>query len=339
MFTIPRRVKAGRKRFLLCSPVLLLNIMQPYIFFWTVGRHYCNFIPLYAAFCTWWTAFKVMAFGIGRGPLCQFSAFHKFAVVMLLPILPHGDTNHGVKDERSGSSWSSPTYLEMFAKFCGLGLCTYGISQLSHDGFPVLYNVFLSLIMYLHICVQYTGSNLATSKVLQVPLSDGMNQPYFSTSLSNFWGRRWNLVASSSLRHVVYDPIREGRLVPKGHPEEKPGGGKEVSRKVLGSLMAFLVSGIMHEYILWLATGFWSGQMLLFFVVHGVAVAAERVAKVAWARHGLPAIPCAVSIPMTIGFLFGTAELLFYPPIFSANWAEHGVADLRRQFRSLGLSV
>eukprot|EP00667_Euglena_gracilis_P029497 EG_transcript_39134 len=117
--------------------------------------------------------------------------------------------------------------------------------------------------------------------------------------------------------------------------------------------MAFLVSGIMHEYILWLATGFWSGQMLLFFVVHGVAVAAERVAKVAWARHGLPAIPCAVSIPMTIGFLFGTtavgriqpcarwclppAELLFYPPIFSANWAEHGVADLRRQFRSLGL--
>lgn len=49
MFTIPRRVKAGRKRFLLCSPVLLLNIMQPYIFFWTVGRHWTACCILFSA--------------------------------------------------------------------------------------------------------------------------------------------------------------------------------------------------------------------------------------------------------------------------------------------------
>ncbi|PWA48106.1 long-chain-alcohol O-fatty-acyltransferase [Artemisia annua] len=35
------------------------------------------------------------------------------------------------------------------------------------------------------------------------------NEPYLATSLQDFWGRRWNLVVSSILRPIVYNPIRE----------------------------------------------------------------------------------------------------------------------------------
>eukprot|EP00668_Euglena_longa_P042023 GGOE01055389.1.p1 GENE.GGOE01055389.1~~GGOE01055389.1.p1 ORF type:complete len:252 (+),score=35.81 GGOE01055389.1:178-933(+) len=233
--------------------------------------------------------------------------------------------------------WCFPSYVEMFAQFAGLCLCVNSVCHVSHTTFPVAYNVFLSLVMYLHISLQYTSTNLFAFKLLGLSLSNGMDNPYMSTSLADFWGRRWNMVASSSLRHLIYDPIREGRVVPKEHTEFRhdPRDSSEQRRKAWGSFMAFLVSGLMHEYIMWIATGFWSGEMFLFFVVHGLATNAERAGKAFWTHHGLPPIPQLLSIALTIGFLFTTAELLFYPPIFSANWAERGVADLQRQLRSL----
>jgi hypothetical protein len=34
-----------------------------------------------------------------------------------------------------------------------------------------------------------------------------MNGPYLSESLGDFWGRRYNLVVSYTLRHTIYHPI------------------------------------------------------------------------------------------------------------------------------------
>lgn len=36
------------------------------------------------------------------------------------------------------------------------------------------------------------------------------DRPWLQSSLSDFWARRWNLPASASLKHLVYDPIVEG---------------------------------------------------------------------------------------------------------------------------------
>ena len=47
------------------------------------------------------------------------------------------------------------------------------------------------------------------------------NPPPQSTSLADFWGRRWNITASSVLRTLVYDTIAEGRLVAAAKPEQQ----------------------------------------------------------------------------------------------------------------------
>lgn len=44
-------------------------------------------------------------------------------------------------------------------------------------------------------------------------LQPPFRQPYLSTSLSDFWGRRWNRPQSQLLRILVFEPVREGRLV------------------------------------------------------------------------------------------------------------------------------
>lgn len=48
--------------------------------------------------------------------------------------------------------------------------------------------------------------------MLNLTLAAHFNQPYLSTSLREFWGRRWNVVAGTAVRFLVYDPIVEGRL-------------------------------------------------------------------------------------------------------------------------------
>ena len=48
-------------------------------------------------------------------------------------------------------------------------------------------------------------------------LAPQFNQPWLSTSLSDFWGRRWNIVASSCLRFLIYEPIIECKPASSPH--------------------------------------------------------------------------------------------------------------------------
>ena len=53
------------------------------------------------------------------------------------------------------------------------------------------------------------GSGSLMAWLCGFELAPQFNQPYLSTSLSDFWGRRWNIVASSCLRFLIYEPIAE----------------------------------------------------------------------------------------------------------------------------------
>ncbi len=41
-------------------------------------------------------------------------------------------------------------------------------------------------------------------------ISPHFDQPYASESMASFWGRRWNVATSNTLRSLIYDPIYEG---------------------------------------------------------------------------------------------------------------------------------
>lgn len=91
-------------------------------------------------------------------------------------------------------------------------------------------------------------------------------RPWRSQTVGEFWGRRWNCVVGDWLRQVCFNPFRR--------------------RPRTAILLAFTVSGIMHECFLNLPLYFGYGvgvigSMALYFAIQTVGVFAER----AWLRR------------------------------------------------------
>lgn len=79
---------------------------------------------------------------------------------------------------------------------------------------------------------------LGVSQMLGIRLSENFNAPYFSQSFQEFW-RRWHITLGSWLREYVYIPLGGNR--------------KGKTRKLLNSIITFLVSGLWHgvHYLMW----------------------------------------------------------------------------------------
>ena len=76
------------------------------------------------------------------------------------------------------------------------------------------------------------STGAAAKPLFGMTLARHFDQPYISKSIREFWGKRWNLVAGSALRSLVYDPIVEGRLLSHCLP---------CCAEEVGSLMMFQV--------------------------------------------------------------------------------------------------
>lgn len=135
-------------------------------------------------------------------------------------------------------------------------------------------------------------------------LEPQFDEPYLSTSLQDFWGRRWNIMVTSILRPTVYSPALR------------------VWTRVLGrkwaplpaTFVTFMVSAVMHELIFYyLGRQRPTGKITGFFILHGVCLVVEiGTKKILEGRCGLPP---AVSRPLTIGFVVVTGFWLFLPEL------------------------
>lgn len=91
--------------------------------------------------------------------------------------------------------------------------------------------------------------------VAAVPL---MNWPIASQSLTEFWGRRWNLAFRDLTHRFLFQPLRR-RVGPIG-----------------SLLIGFLVSGLIHDLVISVpAQGGW-GLPTLYFTLQGIAILIER---------------------------------------------------------------
>ncbi|KAF5198973.1 Acyl-coa--sterol o-acyltransferase [Thalictrum thalictroides] len=128
------------------------------------------------------------------------------------------------------------------------------------------------------------------------------DKPYLSTSLQNFWGKRWNLMVSRILRSTIYEPIRYYLT---------PLLGRRWTLH-LGLVTTFVVSGLMHEmayYYVRRERLTW--ELLWFFIIHGFCVAIEVVVKKIALKSG-PRLHPIISTPLTVGFVMVTGFWLFY---------------------------
>lgn len=61
--------------------------------------------------------------------------------------------------------------------------------------------------MWLTVAVLVDVPSALIAPCLGLQVSPAMNEPYKATGFAEFWGKRYNLVVSSTLRFSVYEPL------------------------------------------------------------------------------------------------------------------------------------
>ena len=85
-----------------------------------------------------------------------------------------------------------------------------------------------------------------------------MDWPILSQSVSEFWGKRWNRAFRDLTHRFVFRPLTNQFGL------------------ALGSLFAFLFSGLIHELVITVPAGGGYGGPTIYFVIQGVGLLNER---------------------------------------------------------------
>ncbi|XP_057415138.1 acyl-CoA--sterol O-acyltransferase 1-like [Lotus japonicus] len=169
-----------------------------------------------------------------------------------------------------------------------------------------------TLHMYTGIEISFAFVSAMTRKFLQIEMEPQFDEPYLSTSLQDFWGRRWNMVVTRILHPAVYVPVVNAC-------------SHVIGRKwaPLPAVVAtFTVSGMMHEVVFYYIKHekrTWerwepSWGSICFFILHGVCLALEiGVKKVFFKKKW--SLPRVVSRTLTVAFVAGTGVWLFVPAL------------------------
>ncbi|MCP4365475.1 MAG: hypothetical protein GY800_09285 [Planctomycetes bacterium] len=112
---------------------------------------------------------------------------------------------------------------------------------------PVVDYVTLGLEYYL-LFMFVTTMLIAVYRLLGYEVAEFFNRPLYSLSPCEFWSR-WNLPVQEWLVYNVFNQVAGRR------------------RLYTGVLLTFIVSGLLHEYAVSLASGTINGFMLTYFVI------------------------------------------------------------------------
>ncbi|MEM9250763.1 MAG: membrane bound O-acyl transferase family-domain-containing protein [Planctomycetota bacterium] len=167
----------------------------------------------------------------------------------------------------------------------------WGVARLAVD-LPYLagWVGMVGLIMMLHFGSMHLMS--CAWRAVGVDARPLMQRPLASTSLAEFWGRRWNTAFRDLTHRYLFKPLTR---------RMRPG---------VALLVGFLFSGVIHDAVISLPAGGGYGGPTAFFAIQALGIVAERSA--AAKRLGLGRGPIGWAFAMVL--LAGPACLLFHPP-------------------------
>ncbi|KAF6141470.1 hypothetical protein GIB67_021286 [Kingdonia uniflora] len=290
-YYIPSNLHKGKTRLLSLSPIFSLFIYLP------LNLTTISLGGGTAFFLTWLANFKLILYAFDQGPLSSPSTSSKislsnFISIACLPIkLKNNDTlspqnkNIPAKSAKSLLNWAIKGLL--------LALLSLVWEHREHIH-PKVMLTYLSCYIYIGLEVFLAIFAAIASVLLGFQLEPQFDEPYLSTSVQDFWGRRWNLM-SISMKYL----------------------GKKWA-PFLALFATFIVSGLVHELIFFYlgrVTPTW--EVTWFFVIQGVCVAAEifvkKEVKSRWRLHPV------VSVPLSVGFVMFTGFWLFFPQLLRCN--------------------
>lgn len=276
-------------------------------------------------FLGWLSTFKLFLFAFNKGPLSTnppLSLPH-FISLASLPIKFQLQTNNSnlKKDHNSKSKpslrYSYATIIIILAFLIPL----YRIKENFHQKF-----VFLLYALYMYIGLEFffALASTFTTKLLSVELEPQFDKPYLSTSLQDFWGKRWNISVNRLLHPTVYEPVMSfcSRWI----------GRKWAPLPAI--LATFTMSAIMHEVVFYYIKReqrTWekwepSWDATCFFILHGVCLAVQVGIKKAFGEK--VRLPTVVSWLLTVAFVMYTTLCLFVPALVRCRVYEKASREL-----------
>nr|VDC87899.1 unnamed protein product [Brassica oleracea] len=295
-YYLSARIKPGVFRLLFILPVCVQFIFLPMCF------SSLHFTGSTAFSLTWLANFKLILFSFDKGPLYPVPPnISQFICFTCFPIKLQQNPKHQIHLPK----WVFAIRVAIFSVLLKL----YDYKQhMSSNVLLVLY----SLHIYLEFEILLAPLKVLLTMALGCDLEPQFNEPYLATSLQDFWGRRWNLMVPAILRQAVYVPVR--RITERKMKSEQA--------KFLGVLATFLVSGVVHELIFFYFTREPpTGEVTLFFILHGVCTAAEVAAKGTSLLNRWN-MSMMVSRLLTVGFVVVTGGWLFFPPVLRSGMIE-----------------
>ncbi|RZC72618.1 hypothetical protein C5167_048098 [Papaver somniferum] len=294
-YFIPSRIPEGKLRLICVIPILYLFIILP----WNLDTNLLRGPT--TLYLVWLGNFNLLLFSFGKGPLSPKDRPVSFSNFLALACLPIKIKQTGKNSSNSSLESSERPPLHLAIKVLVLAILTIGCAHKEHIHPKLLLFCYCG---YLYIGLEFTllAVGVTTAKILNLKTEPVFNEPYFSASLQDFWGRRWNLMITNILRVTVYEPIRKWGQLP-------------------AVTATFVVSGIMHEIIFFYLMGMnptW--EVTLFFILHGFCIGLEI--KVKKRVKGRWTLPLMVSRPLTIGFVMPTSFWLFFPPLIKGGFDE-----------------
>lgn len=146
----------------------------------------------------------------------------------------------------------------LFKKMCIADLASPLVNGVYAD--PTAYNGTYTLIATLLFALQiycdfsgYSDIAIGCARIMGIDLMINFRQPYFSSSLTEFW-RRWHISLSTWFRDYVYQPLGGNRVTK--------------SKAMRNTMVVFALSGIWHGA---------SWTFLIWGLLHGTALVIERL--------------------------------------------------------------
>jgi hypothetical protein len=236
-----------------CAAIATRSILPPWGFMWVLA------FSLYLAlkWVTWWRARTHV----------QHAAWRSFVYLVAWPGMDAGSVLNGSDrlPPPSGRNW-----IRAFSNTTLGVVLLWVVARAVPIGLPLLrgWIGMLGLILMLHfgafeilsLCWQSLG----------VDAQPIMSSPLRATSLSQFWGRRWNLGFRQLAHDLIFRPTQ--RILGVG----------------LASFLVFVASGLIHDLVISAPARAGYGLPTGYFVLQGIGVAIERsaVGKQLALRHG-----------------------------------------------------
>ncbi|CAN6479204.1 unnamed protein product [Victoria cruziana] len=299
VYAIVAKLPRGTPRLISVLPIAYLFLKLP----WLLSSLFLR--SLSAFFLIWLCNFRLALFCFDLGPLAE----HRDSLIRFLVFAPFP-----IKSKRRIAAGSTgghqPHLLRSSANLAIEALITLLCLLLYKHKEALPHQIIVVFIYGLNLMVTVDGIFVLVAILarvcLRVELEPQFNRPFLSSSIRDFWGRRWNLVVSSTLRETVYQPIL---AVCAGVI------GRRWARNI-AMAVAFLVSGLMHEVLMYYMTyqaPTW--EWTAFFTLHGLIAAVEEWLEKALGAGPAARLPRALRIGATLVVLFSTATWLFFPPV------------------------